>query len=163
MINKLESISIKKLKLSDSNPRTISKNQFDKLCRSLENDPDFLIARPILVHETIDGLEVYAGNQRVRAAKKLGWKEIPCIIEKDLSENIIKERALKDNAHYGTWDFDLLANEYEINDLLEVGFTEHELAINYEPIKENNNNKTVEETSEASNSQSTSICPHCGK
>lgn len=120
-------IAIKDLVLLERNPRKITKEQLDKLCKSIESDPQFLFQRPVLVHKVNDKLEVYAGNQRVRAAKKLKWKTIPCSIEENLSPEIIKERIIKDNKTYGEFDFDMLANEWDTNLLLESGFTETEI------------------------------------
>lgn len=120
-------LNISDLKLLKNNPRKISKDQMDKLCESLKNDPDFFINRPCLVNEKDDVLEVYAGNQRVRAAKKLKWKKVPCIIEKDLSEHIVKERIIKDNKTYGEFDYEILANEWDVDLLLDAGFTPEEL------------------------------------
>src|SRR5438132_1239365 len=95
---------IKQLTLLEKNPRTISKDQFDKLVLSLKNDPAYLWNRPVLVNKVKDTLTVYAGNQRVQAAKKLKWTKIPCIIEENLPEELIKERIIKDNAHMGRND-----------------------------------------------------------
>ena len=64
-------VAISDLVLLERNPRKITGDQMKKLCDSLEKDPDFFKLRPVLVHE-VDGIyNVYAGNQRVRAAQKL--------------------------------------------------------------------------------------------
>lgn len=120
-------INISELKLLEKNPRKISKDQMEKLCESLKNDPDFFFNRPCLVHEKDGVLEVYAGNQRVRAAKKLKWKKVPCILEKGLSEDILNERIIKDNKTYGEFDYEMLANEWDVDLLLDAGFTPEEL------------------------------------
>ncbi len=138
---KTEMIAISTLKLLEKNPRRITKEQMDKLCRSIENDPKFLQCRPVLVncvkiyHEgptvnlstSKDLYHVYAGNQRVRAAKKLGMKEIPCIVEYDLTEEVVKKRIIQDNKTYGEFDFDMLANEWDIETLIECGFKAEDL------------------------------------
>lgn len=123
----IQHIDIKRLTLLERNPRTISKEGMAKLKKSLEKDPDFFSARPCLVHDTGDKLEVYAGNQRVRAAKSLKWKQVPCIIEKGLAPDVVKERIIKDNKTYGTFDFEELANSFDVDLLLESGFTVDEL------------------------------------
>ncbi len=80
-----ESFPIKHLTLLEGNPRKITSEQMKKLCKSIEQDPQFLWNRPVLVNKTciwpalipgsnevlkrIDTYTVYAGNQRVRAAK----------------------------------------------------------------------------------------------
>src|SRR5436190_19736655 len=111
MIQKMIEIKnnpIKSLKLLERNPRKITKNAMDKLCKSLSDDPSFFTNRPCLVHEKDGVLEVYAGNQRVRAATKLKWKEVPCIVESGLSDEVIKSRVIKDNKTYGEFDYDIL-------------------------------------------------------
>ena len=123
----VQEIPINQLTLLERNPRKITKQQLEKLCNSIKNDPKFLFQRPVLVHQKEEQLEVYAGNQRVRAAKKLGWKTIPCSIEKDLTDEIIKERIIKDNKTYGEFDFDILANEWDTDLLLDAGFSADEL------------------------------------
>lgn len=127
----IENVLISKLKLLDNNPRKITKEQFAKLCKSLEKDPEFFWQRPCLVNKSEYGevLTVYAGNQRVRAAKKLKWKEVPCIIEFDLPQDIINERIIRDNKTYGEFDFDILANEWDVGLLIDAGFTAAELAL----------------------------------
>lgn len=146
---KTELIKISKLKLLDRNPRRITKEQMDKLCRSIEADPNFLQCRPVLVNclhvEVSKGdlvrydeiLHVYAGNQRVRAAKKLGMKEIPCIVEYDLDKETVKKRMVQDNKTYGEWDWDILANEFDIEMLLDSGFTADELVGSVQDIDTN--------------------------
>ncbi len=118
---------IKDLTLLERNPRKITKDQMEKLCKSIKNDPDFLNSRPVLVHESEGLFKVYAGNQRVKAAKKIGWKTIPCIVESGLSDEIIKQRILKDNKTFGEFDYDMLANEWDVDMLLECGFNVDDL------------------------------------
>ena len=124
-------IKISNLKLLENNPRTITKEQMQKLCKSIQDDPNFLICRPVLVNSksVLTGREliVYAGNQRVRAAKKIKMKEIPCIIETDLCDEIMKKRTILDNKTFGNFDFDMLLNEFDNDMLLDCGFTMPEL------------------------------------
>jgi len=122
-----ENFPIKNLTLLERNPRKITKDQMQKLCRSIEEDPNFLQHRPVLVNLVEGKHIVYAGNQRVRAAKQLKMKEIPCIIEKDLPDDIVKQRIIKDNKTYGEFDFDILANEWEIDTLIDCGFVAEDL------------------------------------
>jgi ParB-like chromosome segregation protein Spo0J len=156
----IQLIPLKKLTLPESNPRTITKHAMNKLIASIEADPTFLFCRPVLAYESIDGLEVYAGSQRVRAAKKLGITAIPCIISSKLDENLIKQRIIKDNHHYGQDDFDSLANNYEIEDLLHAGFTEQELSLNIE-VKDNQYQPSDDE-SEKEDKKKVKSCPNCG-
>jgi ParB-like chromosome segregation protein Spo0J len=156
MTNKTtEYIPISKLKLLERNPRRITKEQMTKLENSLKNDPEFLNCRPILVNDNNGTLEVYAGNQRVRAAKKLKWKEVPCIIEKDLDPEVMKARTIKDNFHAGTFDYDLLSCDYDIDMLLDCGFTTEQLEIDVDIID-------IEEKNKESKESKGKSCPHCG-
>ncbi len=131
----IQELYIRDLTLLERNPRRITKDQMEKLCKSLKSDPDFLQNRPVLVHEKDGQFNVYAGNQRVKAAKKLGWKTIPCIVESGLSEERIKERVLKDNKTFGEFDFDILANEWDVDMLLECGFNVDELVGSIQEIE----------------------------
>ena len=152
----IQSIELKKLTLLENNPRTIKKDQMAKLCKSIQDDPDFLYSRPVLVHDTGEKLEVYAGNQRVRAAKKLKWKEIPCIIEKDLSEEKMKARVVKDNKTYGEFDFDMLAGDYEIEELVSYGFDMKELGIFSDNVEE------IQSKDKKEKPKQLNMCPACG-
>jgi len=152
-------IPIKSLKLLENNPRRITKDQMDKLCNSIKNDPEFLNCRPVLVNCTTvdDGKEimhVYAGNQRVRAAKKLGMKEIPCIVDYELDEETVKRRIIQDNKTYGEFDWDILANEWNIDTLLDCGFTADELVGTVQDIDIDGNNEEQEEQK---------MCETCGR
>lgn len=137
----IQMIPIKNLVLSDSNPRTVTREGMDKIIKSISEDPDFLNNRPILVHEEEGVFTVYAGNQRVRAAKKLKWKEIPCIVNSNLTKDVVKSRIIKDNLHVGEFDYEILANEFDITLLLESGFDLEDLDLSLE----NENKKETEE------------------
>lgn len=150
-------VKISELTLLENNPRKIDKEQFNKLCKSLEEDAEFFFCRPCLVASYDDGkLVVYAGNQRVLAAKKLGWKQVPCIIYKDLSEETIKSRIAKDNQHYGDWDYDILAGHYEIDTLIDAGFRPEDL------IGDGFNEIEDIESKKSPKPKNLSMCPHCG-
>jgi DNA modification methylase len=131
-MTKIEHIPISQLQPLERNPRRISKDQMAKLVKSLREDARFLECRPILVNHTTDDngvhiYQVYAGNQRLQAAKRLKWRSVPCIIDMGLDENIMKSRIIKDNKTYGEFDYDILNNEYD-DYLLDAGFTEDELS-----------------------------------
>lgn len=128
----IQLIEIKRLTLLESNPRQIDKAQFKKLCKSIDEDPDFFGQRPCLVNDDGEKLIVYAGNQRLQAAKSMGWKMAPCIISSNLDPQVLKNRILKDNAHYGEFDWDILSSEYEISDMLDAGLTAADLHLDLE-------------------------------
>lgn len=126
---KVADVALAKLKPAEWNPRTIRDERFKNLCDSIQADPEFLWRRPILA--TADGT-IYAGNMRYRAASHLGLKAVPAIVE-DVPEQLAKERALRDNAQWGDWKDDQLAEMvYQMaasgSDVKLVGIEEEELA-----------------------------------
>lgn len=148
-------VPIKDLKPLERNPRKIDKNQFSKLVSSLRDDPEFLERRPILVNLEPDGTKrVYAGNQRLQAAKKLKWKHVPCIIDANLDQKIIHERIVKDNKHYGEFDFDILFAEWDVDILIAAGFSNEELTGDYAESSEVSD-------SESPKKEKLTICPNC--
>lgn len=154
----IKEIPIKNLKLLEKNPRRVTKEQMQKLCKSLTEDPEFLKKRPVLVNLCNGVHQVYAGNQRVRAAKKLGWKTIPCDIDTDLPEDVMKSRVIKDNRSAGEWDYDALANGWEIGDLLDWGFTQEELQVDVEAVEPN----LGEDAECLTGKDEDARCPNCG-
>jgi hypothetical protein len=116
-------IEVSKLEIYEDNPRHINQKDFDVLVESMKNDPKFFNARPCLVnHITEDKkLIVYAGAQRLRAAIKLGYTEVPCNVENNVSIETMRNRCLLDNHHVGQWDFDTLANDWDISELELLG------------------------------------------
>jgi ParB/RepB/Spo0J family partition protein len=151
----IQTLPISKLTLLDKNPRKITKEQFENLIKSIDADPEFLQRRPLLVNYTDGRHIVYAGNQRLRAAKKLGWKEISVIVDVDLDEEIMRARSIKDNNTFGEFDFDMLANEYEVEFLLECGFDLEDLGETKIPEIEE-----IEEKEEKE--KEPKKCPNCG-
>lgn len=121
-------IPIDQIELLDDNPREISSRDFKKLCNDIKKDPDFLIQRPPLVnHITAEKRMIaYAGNQRLKAAKENGMKDIGVWIQDDVPKELQDERMLKDNLHRGQWDFEKLVN-FDASLLLDSGFRPDEL------------------------------------
>ena len=149
----IEEIKIKKLKLLEKNPRRISKGQMIKLQESLIQDPDFLNSRPVLVNR-VDGINiVYGGNQRVRAAKALGWEAITCSVSENLDESRMKSRVIKDNQTFGEFDFEILANEWDLDILIESGMTQEMLQVDAEIIKDLEKEEEKE--------KKMTVCPVC--
>jgi len=157
-MRQFEQVDIKKLTLLENNPRKISKEQMNKLIVSLETDPDFLHARPILINKLPDGkMIVYAGNQRVQAAKKLKWKSIPCIVEDDLKEEVMNRRIILDNKSFGEFDYDILANEFEIDMLLECGLELKDLGSFNDVVEQISPDSKAKDDKKKSHE-----CPSCG-
>lgn len=116
-------IEIKKVKLSDirmnpDNPRRISAKAMDRLVKSIQDFPDMLQLREIVVDET---MTVLGGNMRLLALRKIGLKDCTAKIVKGLTPAQKREFVIKDNAAFGEWDFDLLANNWSDLPLVEWG------------------------------------------
>lgn len=134
MIEHLE-IDPERLVLLENNPRTLSKEAFARLKKSISSPQgkELFKKRPCLVNRRLskngwpdeaDGrLIVYGGNQRFRAAVDLGFALIPCIVS-EMNEEQEREEKIKDNLVVGDWDFDLLANEFEMAELTDFGLDE---------------------------------------
>lgn len=117
----MEYRKLKDIKLLDRNPRTIRDDDFKKLVQSIEANPDYFEARPLILSDRTGELVIIAGNQRYRAAKELKLKEVPTFLIKDLTEEREKEIIIRDNVSNGEWDFDLLANDWDVDQLEEWG------------------------------------------
>ena len=103
------------------NPRTIKKDQFEKLKKSIKDNADYFEARPIILSNRTGKLVIIAGNQRYKAAKAIGMTEVPTILLEGLSEEREREIVIRDNVENGDWDMDALANEWNAQDLLDWG------------------------------------------
>lgn len=104
---------IKDLKELPGNPRTIKKDQFEKLKKSIKDNADYFEARPIILSDRTGELIILAGNQRYKAAKAIGMKEVPTILLEGLSEEREREIIIRDNVENGEWDWDELANAWD--------------------------------------------------
>ena len=106
------------IKSNPNNPRIIKDDKFKKLVASIKEFPQMLSLRPIVVN---DDMIVLGGNMRLKACKEAGLKEVPVIKASDLNEEQQKAFIIKDNVGYGEWDWDMLANEWDAEDLVEWG------------------------------------------
>jgi len=115
---KAEFISISKVKANPNNPRIIKDDKFQKLVKSIQEFPQMLEIRPIVVN---DEMIVLGGNMRLKACQEAGIKEIPIIKASNLTEEQQKEFIIKDNVGFGEWDWNDLANNWDANELSEWG------------------------------------------
>lgn len=112
------------------NPRFIKDGRFEALKKSIEDTPELLELRELIVYPFQDKFIVVAGNMRFRAMKALGYIDLPCkILDENLEPKKIREIIIKDNRPFGSDDFDLLANEWDIEELLDLGFEDFELGL----------------------------------
>lgn len=117
------------LKELPGNPRTIKKDQFEKLKKSIQDNPDYFEARPIILSDRTGELVILAGNQRYKAAKALGKSEVPTVLLSGLTEEREREIVIRDNVENGEWDIDALANEWDASELEEWGVEVPEVKI----------------------------------
>ena len=122
----IQKIDIRKIKENKDNPRYIRDNKFKKLVKSIKEFPEMLEFRPIIVDEN---MIVLGGNMRLK-----------------------QEFIVKDNIGFGEWDWDILANEWDVVELNDWGLDLPE----FEP-----NNIDVNEAIEVSDEGDK--CPECGK
>lgn len=142
---------ITKLRSAEYNPRRISQSDFDQLKASIDQ---FGYVEPIIVntHESRNGV-VVGGHQRLRALKQMGHKQVACV-EVCLTLEEEKELNLRLNRNHGEFDFDILANEFDHDDLLRVGFTGVELGLDDAP----SDNGAAKDTRPKE-----CTCPNCGE
>lgn len=114
-------IPISKIKPNPSNPRSISDADLERLSNSIKDFPKMMELRPIVVDENNI---VLGGNMRLKALKKLGYKEVPKEWVKsanDLTEDEQRRFIIQDNTSGGEWDTELLATDWDKTDLEKWG------------------------------------------
>ena len=114
----ISKVKIGDIKVNTENPRSIKDSKFNKLVKSIKEFPEMLEIRPIVVNE--DNV-ILGGNMRYKACQQAGLEEVYIIKAKDLTEEKQKEFLIKDNSGFGEWDWDVLANEWEHQQLIDWG------------------------------------------
>ena len=113
-----QQVKISQVKTNPNNPRIIKNDKFKKLVKSIQEFPEMLKLRPIVVDED---MIVLGGNMRLKASKDAGLKEVWIEIAEGLTEEQKKEFIVKDNVGFGEWEWDILANEWDSVQLAEWG------------------------------------------
>ena len=168
-------MKVKDIKQNHNNPRVIKDDKFHKLVHSIKEFPQMMELRPIIIN---DENIVLGGNMRLAALKELGYKDIPDEWVKkasDLTPEQEKEFIIKDNVGYGTWDYDVLANEWDVDILVNwnveipnynVNFTPNiNPDIKYTNITQEEIQKEEERLAKQMSGitkQRECICPNCG-
>jgi len=95
--------------------------------------------RPIVVNAD---MIVLGGNMRLKACKEAGLKEVPVIFAEDLTEEEQKEFIIKDNVGFGEWDWDMIANEWDSEQVEEWGLDvwQNEKEIDYNLLDDESSN-----------------------
>lgn len=122
-VSKITRVAVDRLRINEGqlewlprNPRQWTQTDIDRMVRSVEEDPDFAEVRPVLATPAPDGsLVVFAHNLLTRAAQVRGDRDLPVAVfepETDEDRETVCRLALKDNGTFGSWDTDILANEW---------------------------------------------------
>lgn len=138
----MEFIPISQVRPNQDNPRFIKDDKFEELVNSLKGFPQMAEVRPIVVNQE---MTVLGGNMRLKAMQEAGWSEVPVVVV-NWSEEKEREFIIKDNVAYGAWDWDELANKWDIEALLSYGLET--------PDKWDDEPKATKEKE---------TCPYCGK
>ena len=126
MEHKIISKDIDSLIFAEYNPRQLTKDQYKHLKDSIDR---FGLVDPIIVNKNkLRKNIIIGGHQRVKVAKDMNIKEVP-VIELDLTYDRERELNVRLNKNSGEWDFDILANNFELDELIDIGFKENELKI----------------------------------
>lgn len=98
------------LKQLENNPRYIKKEDFERLCASVQNNPELFEAQPIILSNRTGENVIIAGNQRYKDALEVGLKEVPTILLEGLTEAKEREIIIRTNVQNGKWDYDILSS-----------------------------------------------------
>ena len=109
---------IQDIKPNPNNPRIIKDDKFKKLVESIKSFPQMLELRPIVIDENNI---VLGGNMRLKACIEAGLTDVPVKQANELTEEQKKEFIIKDNVGFGEWDWDDLANNWDVEALTDWG------------------------------------------
>jgi hypothetical protein len=112
---KTGTIKISEIKSNPNNPRKIKQEQLDRLKKSIQDFPEMLEMRPIVVDKN---KMVLGGNMRLRALQQLGYTDVPYIEVDELTPEQEKQFIIKDNVNYGDWNWDILNTiDWNLNEI----------------------------------------------
>lgn len=114
----MERVDIRQIRQNPDNPRVIKDNKFQKLVKSITELPQMLELRPIVVNKD---MIVLGGNMRLKACEAAGLTEVPVVFADNLTPEQEMEFIIKDNSSFGEWDWDLLANVWDVDQLQDWG------------------------------------------
>jgi len=150
-VMEIKIVKIDDLIFAEYNPRSLSKDQYKNLKNSITR---FGLVDPIIVNSNEKRKNiVIGGHQRLKIAKEMGIVDIPTV-EVNLTLEKERELNIRLNQNTGAWDWDSLANNFDIDDLMNWGFDEIELQCF------NDEEEEKEEKQQASAKMIT--CPECG-
>jgi len=141
---------IDKLIANDANPRKISRKAYDQLKKSLKEFPEMKQLREIVVDEN---LTILGGHQRIYALKDLGYSDVTVKQVIGFTEKQKREFIIKDNNASGEWDTDIIANQWDIEELENWGVPN----FNFGDIKEEGDDPAGKDST-----SKVHTCPGCG-
>lgn len=103
-------VKIGAIKPNPKNPRVIRGHKFDALVQSIKDFPDMLGLREIVVDEA---MMILGGNMRYKACVEAGLKTLKVVVMEGLNDEQKNEFVIKDNANYGQWNWETLANKFD--------------------------------------------------
>lgn len=110
------------------NPRSIKDDKYRQLKKSLEADPDFMGVREIVVFPYNGKHVIVGGTMRYRALKELGYADsVVKVLSPDTPPDKIRRFILKDNSAFGEYDWEALANEWDVSEIVDCGIDVPEL------------------------------------
>jgi len=145
-----QKVKISEVKANPNNPRLIKDDKFKKLVKSIQEFPEMLSLRPIVVN---GDMIVLGGNMRLKACKEAGLKEVDIIKADDLTEEQQKQFIIKDNVGFGEWDWEDLANNWDSEQLTNWGLD----IPSFNNIEEIEDELQIDEEIKTNNQ-----CPKCG-
>ena len=126
MEHKIIHREINSLIFAEYNPRQLTKDQYQNLKDSISR---FGLVDPIIVNSNKDRKNIIVGgHQRVKVAKDMDIEFVP-VVEVDLTYEKERELNIRLNKNTGEWDMDILANNFDIEELTDFGFNDEDLKI----------------------------------
>ena len=124
MQHKIIQRDINSLIFAEYNPRQLTKDQHQHLKDSIQR---FGLVDPILINKHKDRKDIIiGGHQRIRVAKDMDIEFVP-VLEVDLTYEKERELNIRLNKNTGEWNWDELANSFDIAELTDWGFNESQL------------------------------------
>jgi len=152
----MERVPINSIRNNPINPRLVNTAKFEKLKQSIQDFPQMLELRPIVINE--HGV-ILGGNMRYKALVELGYTEVPVIVAEHITKEQEAQFIIKDNIGFGDWDWDILANEWDSVELedwgLDVWQNQDDIFANLDDEPNEELKKIVEEDK--------IVCALCGK
>ena len=130
---KTQKVKLSEIKRNPDNPRLIKDNKYKKLVTSIIEFPEMLEIRPIVVN---DDMVVLGGNMRLKACQEAKLREVPIIKASKLTAEQQREFIVKDNVGFGEWDWNMVANEWDLDKIQDWGMDVLGFNVNDEDLKD---------------------------